>query len=79
MCNYKQMEIERYMTNEEIGRLITDYMKYTNGEPLLFAISGWSLDVFFIRFTRQFCVCGLLLCLLGGNGGIFIKNYTQKI
>ncbi|STC70656.1 Uncharacterised protein [Escherichia coli] len=27
----------------------------------------------------QFCVYGLFLCLLGGNGGIFIKNYTQKI
>lgn len=35
MCNYKQMEIERYMTNEDIGRLITGYMKCTNGEPLL--------------------------------------------
>ena len=35
MCSYKQMEIEHYMTNEEIGRLITDYMKRTNGKPLL--------------------------------------------
>lgn len=31
--NHKQ--IERYMTNEEVGRLVTDYMKRTNGEPLL--------------------------------------------
>ncbi|GAB7598490.1 hypothetical protein BvCmsOUNP003_04745 [Escherichia coli] len=35
MCDYKQMEIEHYMTNEEIGRLITDHMKHTNGKPLL--------------------------------------------
>ncbi|HFF1221145.1 TPA: hypothetical protein ACGBDE_004639 [Escherichia coli] len=33
--NHKQIEIERYMTNEEVGRLVTDYMKRTNGEPLL--------------------------------------------
>ncbi|EYI43691.1 hypothetical protein SEEH1576_02108 [Salmonella enterica subsp. enterica serovar Heidelberg str. 41576] len=33
--NYEQIEIERYMTNEEVGRLVINFMKRTNGEPLL--------------------------------------------
>lgn len=33
--NYDQIEIERYMTNEEVGRLVINFMKRTNGEPLL--------------------------------------------
>lgn len=58
-------------------------MAFKQTEPFAFffwfAISCWSLDVFVIRFTRQFSVRGLFLCLLGGNGSIFIKNCTQKI
>ncbi|EMQ8169452.1 hypothetical protein REO93_004805 [Escherichia coli] len=33
--NYDQIEIERYMTNEEVGKLAINFMKRTNGEPLL--------------------------------------------
>ncbi|EBU3900804.1 hypothetical protein O2741_002598 [Shigella sonnei] len=33
--NYDQIEIERYMTNEEVGKLVINFMKRTNGEPLL--------------------------------------------
>ncbi|WP_249821714.1 hypothetical protein [Escherichia coli] len=33
--NYEQIEIERYMTNEEVGRLVINFMKRINGEPLL--------------------------------------------
>ncbi|EAQ5262167.1 TPA: hypothetical protein ACGAFX_004419 [Escherichia coli] len=33
--NYEQIEIEHYMTNEEVGRLVINFMKRTNGEPLL--------------------------------------------
>ncbi len=33
--NYEQIEIERYMTNEEVGRLVINFMKRTNGEPFL--------------------------------------------
>lgn len=33
--NYEQIEIEHYMTNEEVGRLVINFMKCTNGEPLL--------------------------------------------
>lgn len=44
-----------------------------------FAISCWSLVLFFTGLTRQSCIYGFFLCFLGGNGSIFINNCTQKI
>ena len=32
---YETLPIERYMTNEEVGRLVFNFMKRTNGEALL--------------------------------------------
>ncbi|EPO3921832.1 hypothetical protein ACT99I_004481 [Salmonella enterica subsp. houtenae serovar [1],40:z4,z23:-] len=34
-AKYDTLEIEDYMTNESVGRQITDYRKHTNGRPLL--------------------------------------------
>lgn len=33
--NYDTLEIEDYMTDESVGRQVTDYRKSTNGRPLL--------------------------------------------
>ena len=32
---YETLPIARYMTNEEVGKLVINYMKCSNGKPLL--------------------------------------------
>ncbi len=43
-----------------------------------FTLSGWSLVLFFKGLTRQFCVYGLFLFLLGDNDSFLIKSHIQK-